>query len=380
MAWRDAVRDAATSLGGKASIARGGRDALARLATVSPHYSHLLVERSDAEGLFNALADLAREVAGPDTDMLVLGGETAANPRVRAIRRADRGSVIEALMADPPPRDADAIDLSELRAALDGARIDTRYQPIVRLADRLPVGLEALARLNHPAQGVVLPDRFIPIIEDAGLAGRLTDIVSGRALTDLAGPVLASQGLAPQGLAPQGLAPQGLVMALNFPLDVLLHPAALHRLEALRLSSGIAPERIIIELTESRPVEDFATLGRSLESLRSLGYCAAIDDVGPAVPRLGPLLELPFTSLKLDKERVQRVNTDPDARSFLHRTIASAKARGLTVVAEGVETAEIWDAVRALGADEAQGFLVARPLPLAAVPVWLEHWSNTAQP
>jgi EAL domain-containing protein (putative c-di-GMP-specific phosphodiesterase class I) len=168
-------------------------------------------------------------------------------------------------------------------------------------------------------------------------------------------------------------------MALNFPLDVVLHPAALHRLEALRLASGIASHRIVIELTESRPVEDFAILGRSLEAIRTLGYGVAIDDVGPAVPRLAPLVELPFTSLKLDKERVRRVNTDPEARSFLQRTIASAKAHGLTVVAEGVETVEIWDAMRALGADEAQGFLVARPLPLAAVPVWLEHWSSRAQ-
>lgn len=353
------------SLGGNASIVRGGRDALARLAGASPHYSHLLVERADAEGLFNALADLAREVARPDTDMLVLGGEAVPNPRVRAIPSADTGTVIEALMAETPPRKADSIDVSELRAALDGARIDTRYQPIVGLIDRRPTGLEALARLNHPAQGVVLPDRFIPILEDAGLAGRLTSLVSNRALSDMAGPVLAGQPL---------------TMALNFPLDVLLHPDALQQLEAQRRRFGIAPDRIVIELTESRPVEDFATLGRSLDALRGLGYRAAIDDVGPAVPRLAPLLDLPFTSLKLDKDRVQRVNTDPAARAFLQETIASAKARGMSIVAEGVETAEIWDAMRGLGADQAQGFLVARPLPLAAVPVWLDHWSNPTQP
>jgi EAL domain-containing protein (putative c-di-GMP-specific phosphodiesterase class I) len=93
------------------------------------------------------------------------------------------------------------------------------------------------------------------------------------------------------------------------------------------------------------------------------------------VPRLAPLLDLPFTSLKLDKDVVQQVVASQNARRFLADVVAQANAHGLTVVAEGVETSEIWDQMRELGADEVQGFLVARPLPVAAVPVWWNAWA-----
>jgi EAL domain-containing protein (putative c-di-GMP-specific phosphodiesterase class I) len=258
-------------------------------------------------------------------------------------------------MATIPPRAQTVMDLAELRAALAGAMIETRYQPIIRVADRRPVGLEALVRLNHPEKGTILPDSFMPQIEHAGLAPELTGLVSARAFSDLVGPLLAGRNLR---------------MSVNFSLDVLLMPAALERLEEQRAAAGIPADRIIIELTESRPVDDIPLLRRSLEYLRALGYGAAIDDVGPAVPRLGPLLKLPFTSLKLDKDLVQQVADSAEVRSFLAITTARAKARGFTVTAEGVETTAIWDHMAALGVDEMQGFLVARPLSVAAVPVW----------
>lgn len=361
-AWRTAVKHAASCLGGRAVDACGARDALARLAGAGPYYSHLLVDQADAEGLFAELADLAYEVARPDTDMIVLGHSSVRRPRMRSVAVASAESVLEALMADPPPRDASAIALTELHAALDGAKIETRYQPIVRVADRRPVGLEALARLNHPEKGTIQPDRFIPLIEKAGLAGRLTDLVSDRVLADMASVALVKRNLS---------------MSLNFPLDVFLCPESLARLDALRSAAGISAERIVLELTESRPVEDFQTLRQSLERLRGLGYRAALDDVGPAMPRLSRLLTLPFTSVKLDKDLVQQGAVAVDPLAFVRRVVDDAKSRGLTVVAEGVETPEIWSAMCAIGVDEVQGFLAARPLPLAAVPIWLDHWVST---
>ena len=170
-------------------------------------------------------------------------------------------------------------------------------------------------------------------------------------------------------------------MSVNFPLDVLLQPAALDRLEEQRIAAGLAADQIVIELTESRPVDDIPTLRRSLERLRGLGYGAAIDDVGPAVPRLAPLLELPFTSLKLDKEPGPAGGRRSRwSQRFLAKTIVQAKAHGLTVVAEGVETDAIWEHMRDLGADEVQGFLAARPLPVAAVPIWWDAWTGQAAP
>ena len=361
--WFSAVQDAALKFGKGDVVTCGARDAVAHLAGTSSHFSHLLVDRDDADGLLNELADLAREVGALDTNMLVLGAADGRNPRMRAIPAATSRSVLEALMAGSGPRIRPAIALPELRAALKGAMIETRYQPIVRVADRHPVGLEALVRINHPKKGTLLPDNFMPQIEDAGLAPELTSLVSARAFSDLAGPFLAGRGLR---------------LSVNFPLDVLLTNASLDRLEEQRAAAGIPADRIIIELTESRPVDDVPMLRRSLEHLRKLGYGAAIDDVGPAVPRLAPLLELPFTSLKLDKDLVQQVAKSESVRTFLATTIIQAKAHDLTVVAEGVETAAIWNEMRDLGADEVQGFLAARPLPVAAVPVWWDAWM--AQP
>jgi len=237
--------------------------------------------------------------------------------------------------------------------------VETRYQPIVRIADRRPVGLEALARLNHPEKGTILPDRFVPQIEGAGLAAELTSLVSARAFADLAGPFLAGRGLR---------------MSINFPLDVVLMESALDRLDEQRIAAGLIPDNIVVELTESRPVADIPQLRRSVERLRAAGYGVAIDDVGPAVPRLMPLLDLPFSSVKLDKDLVQQAATSEDVRAFLAGTTAHAKSRGLTVVAEGVETDVIWKHMVAIGVDEVQGFLAARPLPVAAVPVWWDAW------
>jgi EAL domain-containing protein (putative c-di-GMP-specific phosphodiesterase class I) len=102
--------------------------------------------------------------------------------------------------------------------------------------------------------------------------------------------------------------------------------------------------------------------------------------VGPAVPRLAPLLDLPFTSLKLDKDLVQQVNNAPKIKTFLAETIAQARAHGLNVVAEGVETEAIWEQMRDLGAHEIQGFLASRPLPIAAVPIWWAAWTGDGEP
>lgn len=248
---------------------------------------------------------------------------------------------------------------SELRAALTGAMIEPRYQPIVRLADRVPVGLEALARLNHPTRGRMLPDRFVPQMEDAGLALLLTQRVANRAFADMLGV----------------LAPHGLNVSLNFPLDVLLVPDALALLDEQRRLAAIDAKRVVIELTESRPVEDIAALGRAIEWLREIGYGIAIDDVLPTVPLLDALLELPFSAVKLDKTVVLRLG-EGDTQAFVSRLVATAAARGMTMTAEGVESAAIWHRLRALGIDHAQGFLVARATQAEDVPAWLARWAK----
>jgi EAL domain-containing protein (putative c-di-GMP-specific phosphodiesterase class I) len=358
-AWAEAVRGAAEEAGGGVTPCTA-HEAIAHMASPTASHSHVLVDRADADGLFDELARLALEGAASEKiGMLALGLAAGGIPHIGTILEASPRSVIEALMSGSPPRDTAAMDLAELRVALRGAMIENRYQPIVRIADRHPIGLEALARLNHPKLGTLLPDRFVPQIEDAGLAAELTDLVSARAFADMAEPWLAGRGVR---------------VSVNFPLDVLLHEAALDRLEQQRAACGIDVGRVIVELTESRPVEDFPLLRRSLDRLRNLGYGVAIDDAGPAVPWLTELLDLPFTSLKLDKDLVTRMTESETVHRFVATTVTQAKNRGMTVVAEGVETIAIWERMHAFGIDEAQGFWVGRPLPLAAVPIWTDAW------
>jgi EAL domain-containing protein (putative c-di-GMP-specific phosphodiesterase class I) len=107
---------------------------------------------------------------------------------------------------------------------------------------------------------------------------------------------------------------------------------------------------------------------------RRCGYGLAIDDVGPQLRDHHSLLDLQFTMLKLDKELVVDSATMPDVRDFLTETITSARAADLTIVAEGVENPELWKRMRDLGVDQAQGYLIARPLLATTVPLWYHDW------
>jgi EAL domain-containing protein (putative c-di-GMP-specific phosphodiesterase class I) len=274
---------------------------------------------------------------------------------VRTVPVADRLALAGSLTARSTPvrRNEPTLPPIELLEVVKKEMIETRYQPIVRLADRSISAVEVLARLNHPVHGTLTPDWFVPRFEDAGLSFSLTDLVSTRAFADLTGPHFA------------GL---GIPIALNYPLKVLSHPKAAESLDERCKSLGLSPGQVQIELTESRPVEDFVALGRSLEHLRSLGYRISIDDVGPAVKNLDRLLTLPFTGLKLDKGIVRLIGTSGPGAAEAPRVIAQARRRGMNVIAEGIETREGWDRLLALGVQEVQGYFVA------AIRVWVEAW------
>jgi EAL domain-containing protein (putative c-di-GMP-specific phosphodiesterase class I) len=251
------------------------------------------------------------------------------------------------------------VPLTEIVEAVATGRIHALYQPVVRLGDRAPVSLEVLARLSHPVRGTLSPDLFVPQIEEAGLAFALTRAVVASAFGDWGGRALERLDLS---------------LALNFPLDVLLHPAALVWLDERREAAGIPAERIGLELTESRPVTDVADLAHAIAGLREAGYSLAIDDVGPGVRQPRNLLGLGFSVLKLDKGLVCRSRDDAAMAHLLRRTVASAHAADLVVVAEGVEDQECWQRMLAAGVEQAQGFLIARPMPASGVAAWHESW------
>lgn len=249
--------------------------------------------------------------------------------------------------------------LPEIRNALHEARIRAVYQPVVRMRDRMPVYLEVLARLDDPALGSVAPDLFVPEIENAGLSFGLTREVVARAFADWGGDRLERHDLS---------------LALNVPLDVLVHPAMPAWLDEERETAGIAAGRIWIELTESRPVTDVADLAHAIAGLREAGYSLAIDDVGPGARQPRNLLELGFSALKLDKGLVCRSRDEAEMATLLQATVATAHAAGLVVVAEGIEDQACWQRMLEAGVEQAQGFLIAHPMSAREVAAWHESW------
>lgn len=361
--WTGAVQQAAADLGRLAvEQARSPIEAIRRLVARHGVYSHILIEAECAGEFFADLAGLT--VGDPESGvaMVVLGPSTGVPPGAAVIRSPARGPV-RAVLAAPPLPPAPHVPLApwELRQALAEGMIQIRYQPIVCLTTGVLRGLEALARLQHPVFGTLPPESFVPQLELAGLAASLTRAVEVVAMADLQGKHL----------------PADVPVALNFPLDVLDAPSVISRLGDYVAAAGVTPARVTIELTESRPVQDLVGLGRILTRLRERGFGVALDDLSPDVLHHELLLGLPFSAVKLDQDIVRGAGRG-EAAKFLHRTIARAKANGMQVIAEGVESVEIWRMMAGLGADCAQGYLVARPLPAAAIPAWRDHWRPPA--
>jgi EAL domain-containing protein (putative c-di-GMP-specific phosphodiesterase class I) len=364
--WTDSVRSQAAAL----PVARlltvsDARDAVALLCC-GERFSHLLVHPPAAERLLPDLIGLTTGEAESGIATVLLGADGAAAQRLpgggRAlvVPRRSEGWLGRALM---PPALASAEDvevpLEDLLAALAAGQLQTRYQPVVRLADGMPIGLEALARLEHPAHGTLAPGCFVPQIEAAGYAARLAEAVTRRAFAEWSGDALARLDLR---------------LAVNMPLDVLLLPGAVERLEAWREEACIDSGRIVVELTETHPILRPDLLLAVMQRLRAARYRLAIDDVGPTMRDYRELIGLPFSTMKLDRAVVRESAGSVPARQFLERAIAAARAADMMVIAEGVEDLAGWLRMAALGVDAGQGFLIARPLTAAAAGIWLSSW------
>ncbi len=252
--------------------------------------------------------------------------------------------------------------LTGLRTALAAGMIAVRYQPVVRLRDSVPVAMEVLARLSQPQGELMEPADFVPRLEQAGLSWRLTQAVVRCCFAEWRELNLAALGMA---------------LAVNVPLDAMIRRGSASWIERERKAAGIPPAMLILELTESRPVTDVPALREAVERLRGLGYRLAIDDVGPAARAPENLLDMPFASLKLDKDLVAEAGQSAAARQFVERAVASARIAGMRVIAEGIEDNTTWKRMQDLGVDDGQGFMIARPLSAGALQGWRTRWIGT---
>ena len=362
-AWAAAAQNEVSARGDVLDCASSATDALYRLVEPSHRITQLLMEPGAAGPLARDLVGITAGEAGSQVQLVLLGeaGDVSGSKFLRHARRPeDLGRALREAATTTAPR-APLMSTTDVAINFDSRNVEVRFQPIVSLADRRPVGVETLVRLQHRDYGTIGPDQFIPQIERAGLSLRLTEAVAAAAMA---------------AIDPAALHHYDLFISINLPLDVLLFPEALQRLDWQRRSHAIPVGRILIELTESRPVSDLDGLALSLALWREAGYRVAIDDTGPEMMNQINLFDLPFNVVKLDKQVVLKSQTDPLARNYLKRTVGNAKMRALEVIVEGIENEAMWARMREMGVEYAQGFLIARALPARALPVWLDAWSN----
>ena len=338
-------------------------DALYRLIEPSHRVIQLLLEPEAAGPLTRDLVGVTAGEMGSQVELVLLGNAEGLSGN-RTVRHARTPPDLARTLREPAPSlraRVPKLTTSDVAVTFDARNVECKFQPIVRLSDRQPVGMETLVRLHHQDYGTIGPDQFIPQIELAGLSLRLTEAVARAAMA---------------AIDPALLQHHDLFISINLPLDVLLFPEALQRLEMHRRYYAVPVERILIELTESRPVNDLDGLTFALERWRQAGYRVAIDDMGPDMMNQINLFDLPFNVVKLDKQVVLKSQTDPLARNYLKRTVNNAKIRSLEVIVEGIENEAMWVRMRDMNVEYAQGFLIARPLPASALPIWLDAWSS----
>ncbi|UFN49721.1 EAL domain-containing protein [Roseomonas sp. OT10] len=326
------------------------REALsALLAPGTPPSLLILPDDLDDRGL-QVLHAAAIDPFGP-TRMVLLRG-VSDEPSASGVIRA-------ALQPRQPSPGLDD-DGDRLRQGLQQGSIVLRYQPIVRIADRRPVGVEALARWVEPPEHLT-PERFVPLAEREGLGRDLSMAVVGGAAREFA--ALQHEGQAPPR------------MSVNLPLSVLLEADARSWLARIVGRAGLKPRDVVLELTETMQVRDHSVLGRALRRLQGAGFAVVLDDLSPEADR-DEQLDLPFDGFKLDRGLVAAMPRSRAARARVERLMARAARMGMTVTAEGVADARLWRAVETAGVHFAQGFAIGRPVPADVLSSWVQAWRS----
>ena len=247
--------------------------------------------------------------------------------------------------------------LSELRHAVEHHELRLYLQPKVPLHGQPGRAAEALVRWQHPQRGLVPPMQFIPFAEQTGFVRQLTLWMFEEVARLLADP--RTQGLA-------------LRVSVNLSTRDLLDPELSTRLADILVRHGVPASAFCLEITESAIMDDPQRAEAMLNRLSEQGFKLSIDDFGTGYSSLAYLKRLPVHELKIDKSFVMGMETGEDDAMIVRSTIDLAHNLGLTVVAEGVETAAILERLRTLACDEAQGYHIARPLPVDDFLAWQE--------
>ena len=253
----------------------------------------------------------------------------------------------------------------DLREALEKDEFFLVYQPTIDLQDMSPNGVEALIRWKHPTRGVVQPDDFIPLLEETGL---ITEI--GKWVLEEA----CRQGAAwRQASYPIGMAVN--VSGRQLDTDELIVDVE----EALS-HSGLDPEALTIEITETTLMRNIEETARRLTQVKQLGVRIAIDDFGTGYSSLAHLQRFPVDALKIDRSFILGLKHNQEGETLIRTLVQLGKSLAIETFAEGIEQQQELSLLRGEDCDSGQGFLFARPLDVAATEAFLQNWAESLAP
>jgi EAL domain-containing protein (putative c-di-GMP-specific phosphodiesterase class I) len=248
-----------------------------------------------------------------------------------------------------------------LRAAIVNGELVNFYQPKVAIASGEMVGAETLVRWQHPTDGLVFPDQFIGVAEQCGLIDDVTRAVLAAALPQA--KLWQDDGLS-------------LRLAVNLSMDNLLSLSFLDYVVNLTTEMGVRPQNLVLEVTESRLMQDPRVALEILTRLRLKRFRLSIDDFGTGNSSLTQLRDIPFDELKIDQSFVHGAWTNETQRAMFDASLGLAKQLNMETVAEGVEDLADWTFLRQQTCDIAQGYFIARPMPAENLPAWMLEWQE----
>ena len=237
----------------------------------------------------------------------------------------------------------------DLRQAVIEEQFDVYYQPLVNSADGAVSGFEALLRWPHPTRGMISPGEFVPLAEELGLISTIGLWVLDRACADATAW------------------PDGVKVAVNLSALQFRNRNLARCVAAALERSGLACERLELEITESLLLQDSETTLAILHEIRALGVRISMDDFGTGYSSLSYLRLFPFDKIKIDQSFIRSLDASGEGMAIIRAVVGLGRALGMGVVAEGVETQEQFDLLRREGCDQIQGYLISRPKPVGAV-------------
>lgn len=239
--------------------------------------------------------------------------------------------------------------LSDLRRAIENREFILEYQPQISLETGRVVGAEALIRWRHPERGLILPSRFIPSAEESGLIIEIGDWVLQEACN--------------QAGNWRGTAAADVVVAVNISALQFRRGNLASSVRRALAVSGIAANRLELEMTESGIIRDTDHVLRTMEHIRTIGTRLSIDDFGTGYSSLSYLQRFNITKLKIDRSFITDIRYNTNNETIVRAIIQLAHGLGIKTIAEGVEDEETIDIIRSHGCDEVQGFFYAKPMP-----------------